>query len=467
MFSRIQRNQSKIEGDMSILFRITSVLFLTAAVYVSMSSDVSAQVRGGGGTDEEASKVGELLSEQLSDRLERALDRHPDVAAARAKLALAEAELERVRMEISQEVIRLHLELNAHKLRLKRIIELAKKNAVPQQELIEAKAKLDDLNVRLELLLGRFDANRGSGKHEAKRGGFGSRKRSEEIEIEEEEIVKKSKQIPNEKLRKTLARALYEETEMQFAATPLKEAIEFLAEMHDFNVFFDSDALEADGTDVEGLEVNQIVSGITLKAALVMLEDQIDDIRFVVADYGVVLTVNGSDLDEKYVSVESSDEWAKEAEGYFVGGNTEKKKLPLKKIQAQLAAALHKPVKFDFPQNTTLRAAAKNLLEQCEMPVFFDVGGFSSPVDTYIPSLTVENSTLKSAIELLNELGGQVYFAVTDFGVFVTSEHSPMAQKYHSISTADEWLEKTTNGAESAEAENRDDGLKKEKVESK
>ncbi len=83
--------------------------------------------------------------------------------------------------------------------------------------------------------------------------------------------------------------ALDDETEMQFAATPLKEALEFLAEQHDFNLIFENGPIETDGIDIEGVEVNQILSGITLRSALRLILSE-HDLTYVIEDEVMKIT---------------------------------------------------------------------------------------------------------------------------------------------------------------------------------
>lgn len=83
--------------------------------------------------------------------------------------------------------------------------------------------------------------------------------------------------------------ALDDETEMQFAATPLKEALQFLADQHDFNLIFENVPIESGGIDIEGIEVNRVLSGITLRSALRLILSE-NELTYVIEDEVMKIT---------------------------------------------------------------------------------------------------------------------------------------------------------------------------------
>jgi hypothetical protein len=107
---------------------------------------------------------------KLEEMLTDALKNNPDIRVAAAKLAEADAELNRTRLQVVQKVVTLYHAIETQKKAIaleerkyKRIAELKLSNAVDaervdeaQQTLALAKAKLEDLEVQLPALLGKL-----------------------------------------------------------------------------------------------------------------------------------------------------------------------------------------------------------------------------------------------------------------------------------------------------------------------
>ena len=109
---------------------------------------------------------------QLEQMLAQALKNNPDIRVASAKATMAEAELNRARLQVTQEVIRLHHALLSQRAtvmyqtkKYERIKNLQATNAVSseivdeaQEALTAAKAKLAELDAQMEALLGKSAA---------------------------------------------------------------------------------------------------------------------------------------------------------------------------------------------------------------------------------------------------------------------------------------------------------------------
>jgi hypothetical protein len=106
---------------------------------------------------------------QLEQLLTQALKNNPDIRVAEARAATAEAELNRARLQVTREVIRLHNALLSQKAsvghqtkKYERMKQLQEQNSVPpqivdeaQDALTAAKGKLAELETQLNALLGK------------------------------------------------------------------------------------------------------------------------------------------------------------------------------------------------------------------------------------------------------------------------------------------------------------------------
>ena len=83
--------------------------------------------------------------------------------------------------------------------------------------------------------------------------------------------------------------ALNRPTEFNFIGTPLNEAIYFLAETHEIPIVIDQIALEEEGVSTD-VEVNFVISGVTLRSALNLILEPLDLSWEIIADDGIKIT---------------------------------------------------------------------------------------------------------------------------------------------------------------------------------
>jgi hypothetical protein len=210
----------------------------------------------------------------LEQFLTRALTTHPEVVAAEAKVALAQAELRQTRFETARELIAFWNDWKAAEQEVAAVTELYKSATVPHQQFVEAKAKLAKLESQLPYLLGQAGDFRPGGP-----GGF---------------VQAGPKRAPEGPQVEKIIKALNEPSELEFVDTPLRDVVATLADYHRTNITTDPV-----GADVP---VTASIKDVTLAAALQMIEDRTPGVRFVVTDYGILATSDTSAAAATYIS---------------------------------------------------------------------------------------------------------------------------------------------------------------------
>lgn len=241
-----------------------------AAGQTSLGPRKSPSSRPSPATDRERVATPKRLEEFLS----QALRNHPDILAAEAKLESIQAELTRTRFEITRELITLWNE-RTFQLQNVQQLETAYKtggrSAVVGNSLIEAKGKATEIESQVSYLLGQM-------------GGAAARVRA----------AAESKRLPQGPLIEEVSAALAVPTELQFIQTPIQDVAETVADFH--NTTFVTDP------NVSDVSVTFDLKGIPLGAALQAVEDITPGVRFVVCDYGILVTSDDSKAAATYIS---------------------------------------------------------------------------------------------------------------------------------------------------------------------
>ncbi len=207
----------------------------------------------------------------LEQFLSQALRTHPEILAAEATVELAKAELSRTRFQITRELITLWNERQAQSENVKTLEKLAARGFTEMRDLIEAKGKLAEIETQLSYLLGRMGASR-----TAAPGAAGP------------------KRLPEGPHVKSVFDALQKSTEFEFTDVPMQDLADTLADY--LKVVFVVD------TTVRDVPVTIDVKGVPLGAGLQAVEDITPGIRFVVCDYGILVTPEGSPAAATYIS---------------------------------------------------------------------------------------------------------------------------------------------------------------------
>ena len=217
----------------------------------------------------------------LDKALARAMDRNPGIIAARAKVALAQAELNSTRMEAARQVIALWGDLSVRETAVetaRKQVQLFdaqyKKGAAPASELdaakralIDAEAKLSRTRSDLRYMAGDVDFARGVVAAGALTPGAAS-------------------QGPRGDMKQLLSILCSQMSKpVEFVDVPVDDVIALVSDTAKLAVVRDRQATFR-GEAVVTLQLK----AASVAGALQAIEDQIRGAQFVVRDYGILLT---------------------------------------------------------------------------------------------------------------------------------------------------------------------------------
>jgi hypothetical protein len=229
--------------------------------------------------------------------LARALENHPDIVAANAKLALAEAELYGKRMEVSRQVLGLYgslrtldAQINAAKAALKLSnAELDRTNAAAASGAVDSstKDKVAAAVQTAEATLVQAIGQREQAEKEL-RLLVGATPPANEATSQNEAALPE-RQTPQGPIVGIWKTAAEQSITVEFVDMPLEEVLNFLS--HETGIKF---SLQRPALDEIGMEPATTISlstnKVPLRAALQGFEDAYPDLQFVLRDYGVLLT---------------------------------------------------------------------------------------------------------------------------------------------------------------------------------
>jgi hypothetical protein len=216
----------------------------------------------------------------LDEALAKALDNHPDIVAAKAKLTLAEAELNRTRMEVARKIIGLWSVLQAQKEKAERNRALQANNSISMEEVIAARASLAQSETELRYLIGQI-VPPGVRTH-----GFA--------------IAGGSPRAPRGPIPEKVREALIAPTQIDFIDEKLSNVLDYLMDLHHIDFQLDAKAFEGKGFAVDKEKIGLSIKGVPLAAGLQALEDKHPPLRFVVRDYGILATTSSRAEEEGF-----------------------------------------------------------------------------------------------------------------------------------------------------------------------
>lgn len=211
------------------------------------------------------SSIGQVPS--LEDFLQRAMPNHPDVAAARAKVELAEVELRQTQLRVANELTTLHTQWasEAESARLKEAD--FNRGELPAVFWVEVRGNLAAVEGKAKLLL--------SQKPLAKPAA-------------EAEAAPPAQEPPAGPLVGKMRAELKKMTALEFHEYPLDGVLTYLSDLHLIKFMADTRALEENAIAPD-IPVTLKLTNVPLGAGLQALED-VTGLRFVMRDYGFVVT---------------------------------------------------------------------------------------------------------------------------------------------------------------------------------
>lgn len=254
--------------------------------------------------------AGGALAEETVPSLETLLsagvENHPTVVAAKAKVALAQAELNNTRFEVSRQIIAMRGEYDT------RVQDFAKAEMnlrAATQNLETAKAMRAQGTVSAqtvtdaELML-----------DETRSAMIGAKAKMTGPAMELQRLIRATaynyapapetvqprppvRPLPGPVVRKMAAALDTIIPSLDFSDTPLKDVVKYLQEVAEVSITVD--AITVPGDDCVSLRLKDV----TLSAALQAIEDVGADMVFVVREYGLLATFIGKAEDEGYVRI--------------------------------------------------------------------------------------------------------------------------------------------------------------------
>jgi hypothetical protein len=247
---------------------------------------------------------------KLEEMLAEALKSNPDIRVAAAKLAEADAELNRTRLQVTQKIVALHYAIDTQKKavehqerKVKRFQELAKRAAISAEDYAEveqaltlAKAKLAELESQMPVLLGKApgmterDAKLDALLRELEKGRLETENAlalyqlTLRLATKDWEIAKDPRKADGpvaEKIRKALVKSV----ELNFKDARVKDVVDDLQSHFGLNI-----KLVEDTRAPLPEKITMRLETVPLGAALQCLEDSLPYYRIVVRDYGLLIT---------------------------------------------------------------------------------------------------------------------------------------------------------------------------------
>lgn len=239
----------------------------------------------------------------IEEMIAAALQSNPDLLVAESKVREAEAERNRARLQVVRQVITLRQSLQSQRDTVARLRALYQTGSVQQETLSAALAALADLEAQVPYLLGKLPQEAGQPQGmlpgplwlKADVGGVGSlhfgvgRASGGEITV----YHKFKSDPPEGAIADSIRKAAEMLTDVEFIDTPLKECLQFLGEQLNVKFIIDDKAFEAAALSTT-VPVTLQVSRLPLGAVLQAMEDLDRPLRFVVRDYGILVTTDAA-----------------------------------------------------------------------------------------------------------------------------------------------------------------------------
>ena len=262
--------------------RILSNLSIKLCIAMALSAVCSA-------------RADEALPSQ-DQALARALENHPDIVAAKAKVALAEAELYGKRIEVSRQVLGLYgslrkLEsqvdaseaaLDQSKLSAEKGGALAVEVQTAEAEVVQAINQREQMEKELQLLIGTSSPAAGA--------------------ISPKNEIAVAQQTPQGPIVQQMKIAQEKLVKLDFVDLPLQEVMNFLSDETGMMFSVQEFVLEECGISSD-FPISLHTNDVPLYAALQGFEDAFSGMQFVLRDYGVLLTTKEYAQEHGYAPV--------------------------------------------------------------------------------------------------------------------------------------------------------------------
>ena len=222
-----------------------------------------------------------FADESLDKTLAKAMEKNPEIITAKAKVTLAEAELNAIRLQVARQVVSQWNSLESQRV-INKLVESSYNTGsggTTVKDAQESKAKLQQLEAELQFLCGGAEI-------------AGIKKDIVTNISSNTDVTQTAKplQIPFGPVAEKYTKDFFaHETKMEFVDTPLSQAIDFIMNYHNLMFVIDKKVLADAGISSE-MSITMDIKGVSLAAALQLFQDQYQGLQFVVRDYGILLT---------------------------------------------------------------------------------------------------------------------------------------------------------------------------------
>jgi hypothetical protein len=221
----------------------------------------------------------------LDQALALALETSPKVMAAKARVTLAEAELSSVQMDVARKIVQLWAERQTRQLFYEEKLEANRKTpgSFPAPFLIEAGAAVTQVEMELRCLIGQASASASRSVRQNVTLNVGSNRPSAF------QRPAKPLQLPRGTVVEKIRQALLAPTQVEFVEASLPEVMDYLKDKHKIEIQFDAKALNDAGVSTD-MPITINLKGITLGDLFQSWDDREPELKFVIRNYGILVT---------------------------------------------------------------------------------------------------------------------------------------------------------------------------------
>jgi hypothetical protein len=233
----------------------------------------------------------------LDQALTAAMETNPTIVAARTvvdaaktKVTLAEAELSSARMKVAREIVRRWTEYQVQKRKYEEMLEVNRKTrgTFSASQIIEVGGLVSMSEMELRSLIGQAPPPAAPGGPARRTVAF--------------ERPPKPLQLPRGPVVEKVRKALLETTQLEFTEQPLNDVVDYLKDVRKIEIQIDKKSLEDAGLGAE-TPITFNLKGVSLAGVFQALDDQYRDLKFVVRDYGILVTTPERAISEGYLPV--------------------------------------------------------------------------------------------------------------------------------------------------------------------
>ncbi len=240
--------------------------------------------------------------------IERALENHPDIVAAKAKVALAEAELYGKRMEVSRQILGLYGNLKALDAQTAALKEALGQKRDEFERAEKATARLDqstkdkyvaDIQATQAQLVQAIGQREQAEKELRLLIGKAQPAAETKSAVNPATAVREA---PHGPIVDQVKDALQRTISMEFTDIPVKDVAAFLTDREHVSFTVQRPALTFLGFDTD-FPISVQTKDVSLRAAIQAIEDAHPDLQFVLRDYGILITTKDYAREHGYLPV--------------------------------------------------------------------------------------------------------------------------------------------------------------------